>query len=536
MSLDQQPGPLDPHNAEGQEQQRNQSHVDLDRAEARFRSLVQHISDIITVLAADGTIKYESPSVERILGFKPEDLVGHNAFEFVHTDDIPALQGKFIEAVTQPDHTVTAEFRFRHTDGSWVYLEAIGNNLLSNPGINGLVVTSRDVTARRVLEEELRQAQKMEAVGQLAGGIAHDFNNMLMIIRGHCELILDQARAPEAFRVSAEKILKTTNRASSLTQRLLAFSRKQVIAPRPLILDTVVKECSEMLPQLLGPDIEISIVSPLKPGRALVDPTQLEQVLLNLAVNARDAMPEGGQLTIETANIEVDGAFARTQTMIAPGRYVMFAVSDTGMGMDAHTQAHIFEPFFTTKEKGKGTGLGLAIVYSIVKQSRGQILVSSELGKGTTFKIFLPAVEEAVIPEQPTKMAKDSQMGSGTVLLAEDEEEIRSIVQVFLERKGYTVLAARDGFEAAQIAEQHSGPIDLLLTDVMMPRMRGPQLAVHLAPLHPEMKIIYMSGYAENPEPLEVSLESGSTLLRKPFELNELAFLVHEMLVLTRAR
>jgi len=533
MSLDQQPDAPDLHDAAAQYRERNQSNVDLELAEARFHSLVQHISDIITVLAADGTIKYESPSIERILGFKPEELVGHNAFEFVHPDDIPALQVKFMEAVTQPQHNVTAEFRFRHADGSWVYLEGIGNNLLCDPGINGLVVTSRDVTARRVLEEELRQAQKMEAVGQLAGGIAHDFNNMLMIVRGHCELMLDQTRTPEAVRVGAEKILMTTDRAATLTQRLLAFSRKQVIAPRPLILDTVVKECSEMLRQLLGPDIEISILSPPKPGRAFVDPTQIEQVLLNLAVNARDAMPNGGQLTIETANIEVDSAFARAQTMIAPGRYVMFAVSDNGTGMSAHTQAHIFEPFFTTKAKGKGTGLGLAIVYGIVKQSRGQILVSTELGKGTTFKIFLPAVEEAAVPEQATETLKGSQTGSGTVLLAEDEKEIRSIIQVFLESKGYTVLAARDGREAARIAEQHNGPIDLLLTDVTMPRMRGPQLAMHISPRHPEMKVIFMSGYAENPEPLEVSLESGSTLLRKPFELSELAILLREMLDLT---
>jgi CheY-like chemotaxis protein len=286
---------------------------------------------------------------------------------------------------------------------------------------------------------------------------------------------------------------------------------------------------------LLGPDIEISIVSLLKPGRVLVDPTQIEQVLLNLAVNARDAMPEGGRLTIETANIVMDKAFAHKQTVIAPGRYVMFAVSDTGTGMDAHTQAHIFEPFFTTKAKGKGTGLGLAIVYGIVKQCGGQILVSTELGKGTSFRIFLPAVEEAVVAGQSIEMIKESQTGSGTVLLVEDEKEIRSLVHSFLESRGYTVLAARDGYEAMQIAKQYSAPIDLLLTDVMMPRMRGPQLALHLAPDHPEMKIIFMSGYAENPEPLEVSLQSGSALLRKPFEFSELAILLREMLELAPA-
>jgi two-component system cell cycle sensor histidine kinase/response regulator CckA len=535
VSSDQPLGPPDGQDGLNRDRHCSQVHIDRGPEEARFRSLVQNISDIITVLADNGTIKYESPSVERILGFKPEDLVGHNAFEFVHPEDIPALQVKFLEAISKPNLSVSHAFRFRHLDGSWVYLEAIGNNLLSDPGINGLVVASRDVTARRALEEELHQAQKMEAIGQLAGGIAHDFNNMLMIIRGHSELMLDQMQSPQTLRTHAEKILKTTAKASSLTQRLLAFSRKQVIAPRPLILDTVIKECAEMLRQSLGPDIEISIVSPRISGRALVDPTQIDQLLLNLAVNARDAMPNGGKLTIESADIEVDSAFAKAQSLIAPGRYVMLAVSDTGLGMDAHTQAHIFEPFFTTKEKGKGTGLGLAIVYGIVRQSRGQILVSSELGKGTSFKIYLPMVEEPGIPEQPFETSEDSQNGAGTILLAEDEEEIRNLVQGFLEGKGYKVLAARDGFEAVQIAEQHYGSIDLLLTDVMMPRMRGTQLAVRLAALHADMKIIFMSGYTETPELHEFSLNSGTTLLRKPFELRELASRLCELLAPARA-
>jgi two-component system cell cycle sensor histidine kinase/response regulator CckA len=535
MKPDQPSRPLDQHAGGTRDRRGPQGDMECGSEEARFRSLVQNISDIITVLADNGTIKYESPSVERILGFKPEELTGRNAFEFVHPDDIPALQVKFLVAINNPSRSVSHAFRFRHIDGSWVYLEAIGNNLLSDPGINGLVVTSRDVTARRSLEEALHQAQKMEAIGQLAGGIAHDFNNMLMIIRGHSELMLDQTQRPQTLRIHAEKILKTTAKASSLTQRLLAFSRKQVIAPRPLLLDTVVNECAEMLQQSLGPDIEISIVSPMKSWRALADPTQLDQLLLNLAVNARDAMPHGGKLTIETQNIDVDSGFAHGQSLIAPGRYVMLGVSDTGVGMDAHVQAHIFEPFFTTKEAGKGTGLGLAIVYGIVRQSGGQILVSSELGKGTSFKIYLPAVLEASIPEQPIDAPDGSQNGAGTVLLAEDEEEIRTMVQAFLEGRGYTVLAARDGFEALQIAEQHGGSIDLLLTDVMMPRMRGPQLAVRLAPLRPEMKVIYMSGYAETPELLEASLNSGTTLLRKPFELSELACRLHEMLALDRA-
>jgi two-component system cell cycle sensor histidine kinase/response regulator CckA len=506
-----------------------------ERADARFRSLVQNISDIITVLGVDGMIQYESPSTERILGFTPEQLVGHNAFEFVHPEDIPAVRAAFMAAISEPGLTVSPEFRFRHADGSWVFLEAIGNNLLADPEINGLVITSRDVTARRALEEQLRQAQKMEAIGQLAGGIAHDFNNMLMIIRGYAELMLDQIGPGQPLRTSAVNILKTTDRASSLTNRLLAFSRKEAFTPRVLDVEALVKECVSMLPQLLGPDIDISIVSPSQPGLILIDPTQLEQVIMNLAVNSRDAMPQGGKLEIKLSNVTINATTAGAQTWIAPGRYIMLTVSDTGAGMDAQTQDHMFEPFFTTKEKGKGTGLGLAIVYGIVKQNRGQILVSSEIGKGSTFQIYLPAVEEPLISAKQIKVHKESQRGAGTVLLAEDEECIRHLVGTFLEAEGYTVFPARDGIEAVQLAEQHVGPIDILLTDVMMPRMRGPQLASHLAPVRPEMKVVYMSGYTENLGQLDTTSGSKTTLLRKPFQLSELARRLQEVLTPVQA-
>jgi CheY-like chemotaxis protein len=330
--------------------------------------------------------------------------------------------------------------------------------------------------------------------------------------------------------MGAETILKTTDRAANLTNRLLAFSRKQVIAPEVLVLDTALRDCADMLPRLVGPDIEVSIVSPPELGRVFVDRIQLEQVLMNLAVNARDAMPEGGQLTIESANLEVDELFARSHAWEVPGRYVMLSVGDSGVGMDAQTQAHIFEPFFTTKEKGRGTGLGLAIVYGIVKQSRGQIVVSSVPGQGTSFKIYFPAVEQAVSVKESHKLAKDSPQGFGTVLLAEDEDCIREIVKAFLEGKGYTVLSARDGLDALQPAGEHEGPIDVLLTDIMMPRMRGPQLVDHLAPLHPEMKVIYISGYAENPGLLGINSDLGRTLLQKPFDLDELARRLGEVL------
>lgn len=497
-------------------------------SETRFGLLVQNISDIITVLATDGTIKYESPSTLRILGLKPEDLVGHNAFEFVHPDDISAVQAAFQRAVSNPGLTVSPEFRFRHADGSWVYLEAIGNNLLDVPEVNGLVITSRDVTARRALEQQLRQAQKMEAIGQLAGGIAHDFNNMLMIMRGSCELILSQMGPQNPSRRNAESLLNTTDRAARLTQRLLTFSRNRVYSPRVMSLDTLARESANMYRQLLGSGIELAVVPSPEPTWVKADPTVLEQVIINLAVNARDAMPDGGKLIIQTASVLLDQGSARKGKRIPPGCYAVLSVTDTGMGMDAHTQEHMFEPFFSTKQNG--TGLGLAIVYSIVQQNAGHILAWSELGKGTTFEIYFPAVNEMPSTTNLSEEHGAPQHATGTILLAEDEDGIREIVQEFLERKGYTVLAAKDGLEALQLAEQHGYQIDGLLTDVAMPRMTGPELACRLAIHSPETKVIYMTGHAEDSEMRYANLTEGKALLQKPFELSALVRVLNEVL------
>jgi two-component system, cell cycle sensor histidine kinase and response regulator CckA len=496
--------------------------------ETRFGLLVQNISDIITVLAIDGTIQYESPSTVRILGFKPEELVGRNAFEFIHPDDIPAVSAIFQLAVANPGLTVSPEFRFRHADGSWVYLEAIGNNLLGTPEVNGLVVTSRDVTARRALEEQLRQAQKMEAIGQLAGGIAHDFNNMLMVMRGNCEVILSETSVASLCRRNAEMLLNTADRAAMLTQHLLTFSRQRIYNPQVLRFDALANESADMYRQLLGTGIELVVMSPPEPIWVRADPTVLEQVILNLVVNSRDAMPAGGKLVLETSNVVVDEASAHREKRIAQGRYAKLAVTDTGVGMDAHTQEHMFEPFFSMKKKG--TGLGLSIVYSIVKQNGGHLLVSSELGKGTKFEIYLPAAEEAPRVSDPTQKQEAPERGIGTILLAEDEDGIREVVQEFLRGKGYTVIAAKDGLEALQLAEQHDYQIDALLTDVSMPRMTGLELSCRLAMQSPETKIIFMTGHAEDSEILYPSLTDDRALLQKPFELRALARVLDDAL------
>ncbi len=373
--------------------ERRRAEEALARSELYFRSLFENAQDIITVIDAGGLILFESPSVERIMGLPPDAYVGKSAFEFVHPDDVAAVQAALQRASANPGLPQSALFRFRHADGSWRTLEGIGS-LLTGESSFRFVVNSRDVTESRALEQQLRQAQKMEAVGRLAGGVAHDFNNLLTAILGYSDLLAGQAGEGSPLRESIEEIRKAGERAASLTRQLLAFSRKQVLEPVVLRLNDLVENVEKMLRRVIGEDVRLVTRLGDSVGNVRADPGQLEQVIVNLAVNARDAMPKGGTLTIETADVELDGVYAQRHAMVPPGRYTMLAVSDTGVGMDAATQERIFEPFFTTKEKGKGTGLGLSMVYGIVKQSGGYIWVYSEPGKGTTFKVYLPTVGE----------------------------------------------------------------------------------------------------------------------------------------------
>ncbi|MEW5980468.1 MAG: ATP-binding protein, partial [Acidobacteriota bacterium] len=394
-----------------------------------------------------------------------------------------------------------------------------------------MIGVAQDITERRSLEEQLRQSQRVEAIGRLAGGIAHDFNNLLTAIIGHSELLLDQLSSQDPLREELKEIHSAGQRAASLTRQLLAFSRKQVLQPQVLDLNEVVARLDKMLRRLIGEDIELVTLFGRDLGLVKADPGQIEQVIINLAVNARDAMPQGGKLTLETANVELDEAYARRHVAVTPRRYVMLAVSDTGVGMDAPTQSRLFEPFFTTKEKGKGTGLGLSTVYGIVKQSGGNIWVYSEPGQGTVFKIYLPRVEE---DSEPVKLAEPATTtdlsGSETVLLVEDEPAVRSLVRDLLRKRGYTVLEATHGGEAKALAENYGGAIHLMLTDVVLPQMSGRDLADQVTTSHPETRVLYMSGYTDNAIVHHGVLDAGTAFLQKPFTPETLLTKVRQVL------
>jgi two-component system cell cycle sensor histidine kinase/response regulator CckA len=381
--------------------------------------------------------------------------------------------------------------------------------------------------ALRRTEEQLRQAQKMEAVGRLAGGVAHDFNNLLTIIKGYSELLLTSLPFEDPSRGFIEEIKKAGDRASALTQQLLAFSRKHVPKPASLDLNTVVSDMEKMLGRLIGETIElVTIQAP--DLRSVTDLSQMGQVIMNLAVNARDAMPGGGRIAIETSNVDLDSAYLPTAMDYQPGSYVLLKVSDTGRGMDEATLAHIFEPFFTTKEPGKGTGLGLATVYGIVKQCGGHILVNSVLGEGTTFKIYLPQAGAEPAGEQPTVVLPPIPCGNRTILLAEDEEGVRKIAHYVLQMSGYQVLVAQDGREALEIAEKHADPIHLLVTDTVMPHMGGRELAKRLQPVHPEARVLFMSGYTDDAVGSDDGAPPPGLFLQKPFTPQALVVKIHE--------
>ena len=383
---------------------------------------------------------------------------------------------------------------------------------------------------RAALEEQLRQSQKMEAIGRLAGGVAHDFNNLLTIVSGYSELLLERLDQEDPMRPHIEEIKKAGDRAASLTRQLLAFSRKQVMAPQVVDLNRVVAGMNRMLQRLIGEDVELVAICCDDLWRVKADPGQIEQVIMNLAVNARDAMPKGGRLTIETANVELDETYSQRHLAIAPGPYVMLAVSDTGDGMDTATQARVFEPFFTTKEQGKGTGLGLATVYGIVKQSGGYIWLYSEPGEGATFKIYLPRAEGKVPEARKTEERVQPTMGSETILVVEDDEAVRGFVRGVLQSRGHTLLEAGNSNEALSLLRTHQQPIQLLLTDVVMPQMSGRELAQQLLALQPKMKVLFMSGYTDNAVVQHGALEPGTNFLQKPFSPERLMRKVREIL------
>jgi len=508
---------------------------DLRRSESNFRSLVTNAPYGICRCDSTGKILDANPAFLTLLGYASgTDLIGNHIYSLYSDNDQWFNLADFLRA-SSPFHGLNAEWKRK--DGTTTNVRVSGR-AVTNGSRHSLVfeLFAEDVTERRALEQQLRQSQKMEAVGRLAGGIAHDFNNLLMVISGYSEFLLERLGAEPHLRGPAQEIASASERASSLTRQLLAFSRKQMLAPRIVNLNDVATENLKMLTRMIGEDIDLVLVPAQNLWPVRADAGQIEQVIMNLAVNARDAMPSGGKLTIETSNISIDEEHARYHAPLQPGDYVMVAINDTGAGMDAETQSHIFEPFFTTKGP-KGTGLGLSTVYGIIKQSGGYIWVSSETGRGTTFKIYLPRVAasgEVVQPAAPIQAHK-VEPGTETILLVEDEANLRYLARQYLEKQGYKVIEAADGAVAVQIAVAHEKVIHLLLTDVIMPGMNGRELAQRISEIRPNVKILYMSGYTENVIGHNGMLDEGVRLLQKPFNLRDLRSMVREVLDATQA-
>jgi PAS domain S-box-containing protein len=505
------------------------------RAEERICRLAQAVensAELIAIADPDGRISFANQALLQATGYQESEIIGE-------------LFGKALISRNNPP-TLDEEIRVRTIFGGGWRGECLGRRkddtdfsvFLSTGQIKdsqGLVIgifgIAQDITARKRLEEQLVVSQKMEAVRLLAGGVAHDFNNLLGVIMGYSDLLLDGFPSDDPRCHQLQQIKKAGLRATSLTRQLLAFSRKQIFQPRILDLNALVTDFNKMLLRMVGEDIEL--VCNLKPslGQIKADPGQIEQVIMNLVVNSRDAMPTGGKLIIETANVDLDETYCRAHPAVQPGLYAMVAVSDTGVGMDAKTQARIFEPFFTTKELGKGTGLGLATVYGVVKQSGGYVWVYSELGKGTTFKIYFPRIDEPVQAVAAMDQGKpELSRRSETILLVEDAESLRELTRVLLENNGYTVLAAENGAEAIELAEHEDRPIHLLLTDVVMPGMSGREVANYLTAKRPDMRVIYMSGYTNDVIAHHGVLDSGISFIEKPFSQETLMRKLREVL------
>jgi len=502
------------------------------RAEEALRlsdSILKLIGNIVLVSERDGGIRYAGPAVRSVLGFEPKEVLADGWWRLTYRDPAEGQQHRDLASrvargeTTPPAEPYEREVRTRDGDTRWLlWSQSKGPGEL-------LIGVGYDITERKRLEDQFRQAQKMEAVGRLAGGVAHDFNNILTAILGTSALLLDDMGPSSPLRADILEIQAASERAAALTRQLLAFSRKQILQPRVLNLNDIVSGVEAMLRRLLGEDV--TLVTELAPdlGAVTVDPGQVEQVIVNLAVNARDAMPEGGTLSITTGNAELDEAHAHMRPVVTPGPYVMLAVSDTGTGIAPEAKPHLFEPFFTTKSVGRGTGLGLATVYGIVKQSGGYIWVYSEPGRGATFKIYLPLVHEA--PETLGTVAEaPPRGGSEVVLLAEDDGSVRALAVNVLQKHGYTVLEARNGQEAVSLAQAHEGPIHLILTDVVMPELAGRPMAERLVSLRPGTKVLYISGYTDDAIARHGLLEDGVQYLEKPFTPNALLRKVRQVL------
>ncbi|MHB8502697.1 MAG: hybrid sensor histidine kinase/response regulator, partial [Candidatus Acidiferrales bacterium] len=501
-------------------------------AEIKYRTLVEQVAAIsyIAELGLDGEWLYVSPQIEAITGYSQEEWLGNSRAWLRHVPKEDHAVIEAAEAASLRGERFQAEYRIVRNDGAVIWVNdtaVVVSGSDSHPVMEGIIV---DITERKLLENQLQQSRRMEAVGRLAGGIAHDFNNLLTIIKGYAELALQRTGIQPELRADVMQIENASERASMLIRQLLAFSRRQVLQPKVIDLNAIVVGLDKLLARLMGEHIEMVTRCGANVGNVKADPAQVEQVIMNLVVNARDAMPKGGRLMVETSNVDLDSTYARDHVSVKPGAYVMLAVSDTGMGMSPETVAHIFEPFFTTKESGQGTGLGLSTVYGIVKQSGGYIWVYSEPGKGTTFKVYLPRVAEQAESKQGAVQLPGAGQGSETILLVEDEEAVRELVSRILAARGYSVVAAKSTQEAEQFVAKHGGEIHLLLTDIIMPGTSGRELARRITARHPRTRVLYMSGYTDNVLAQGGVLEAGLSFLQKPFTPGTLVQKVRDVL------
>jgi len=503
--------------------------------EQKYKTLIENLSQKIFLKDKNSVYISCNEKYAHDLKIKPDEISGRTDYDF-YPKELAEKYRADDKRIIEAGKTEELEEKYiQNEQEMWVH--TIKTPVRDEEGeTKGILGIFWDITEQKkaqekmvLLQEQLRQSQKMEAIGRLAGGIAHDFNNLLTVIKGYGQLSLIELKEGDPLRGNLEEIKGATDKASDLIRQLLAFSRHQILEFKVLDLNTVLRNLEKMLRRVIGEDIELVMHLPEDLGGVKTDPGQIEQVIMNLVVNAKDAMPSGGKLTIETGNVELDEAYARRHVAVAPGRYVMLSVSDTGVGMTPEVRDRVFEPFFTTKERGEGTGLGLSTVFGIVKQSGGNIWVYSEPGRGTTFKIYLPRVDEPLEEEEKKIFVKEGiPRGNETVLVVEDDEKVRSLAVQILEGQGYRVLEAPQGVDAFLISAEHEGPIHLLLTDVVMPKMSGRELADRIASIHPEIKVLYMSGYTDNAIIHHEILKKGMNFIQKPFTIDGLARKVRE--------
>jgi two-component system, cell cycle sensor histidine kinase and response regulator CckA len=511
--------------------ERKEAEDSLRASKERFRLLVEGVKDYaIFMLDPEGNVLTWNSGAEHIIGYNAQEAIGKTHALYYPPEDI--AEGKpqrELEQAAAKGSLDEEGWRVRK-NGDRFWSNGVLTALYDDQGsIRGFAKVTRDLSERRLLEAQFHQSQKMEAFGQLAGGVAHDFNNLLTVILGFSQLVISQLAQDDSKRSHLEQIQRAGEQAASLTRQLLAFSRKQILEPRVLDLNSVVNDTEKMLRRLIGEDVQLAAVLSPTLNPVKVDPGQIEQVIMNLTVNARDAMPQGGKLTIETQNIDLHDGYVKTHFEAKPGPYVLLAISDTGAGMTREVKARIFEPFFTTKGVGKGTGLGLGVVQGIVKQSGGNIEVYSEVGIGTTFKIYLPAVQEQLTP-LPGPGLSSPAVGTETILLVEDEDAVRELTVLVLQGSGYSVLKASSGKEALQLIEDRTDGIDLLLTDVVMPEMSGNQLAQAMRSIYPGLKVLFLSGYMDDAVFRHGILQDKVAFLQKPFTPASLAKRVRAVL------